>query len=281
MRSPGPEIIRLGPFLIRWYGLLIALSVLIGLNLSRYLAKTRRIDPSAINDLLPILVLSAIIGARSYYVFFEWSEYKNNLIDALKIWNGGIAIHGALLSGSVAVLVFSRIKKIQFWNLLDILLPSVSIGQCIGRWGNFFNNEAFGVPTEIPWKLSIPYINRPEIFSNYEYFHPTFLYESLWNLGVFIILMTLFALKSKKSIKLPEGAITCIYLITYSLGRFWIEGLRVDPLCIGAIPPFCEGGIRIAQLVSILLVCLGSIGLFWLYKNQNNLSDRKPSKSTR
>ncbi len=265
LSSPGPVIFNLGPITLRWYGLLIALSVLIGLYLSGYLAKVRGLNNDFINDLLPILVLSSVIGARIYYVAFEWENYKYNPVDALAIWQGGIAIHGALISGTFAVWIFCRLRKLETLEVLDILLPSVCLGQAIGRWGNFFNNEAFGIPTELPWKLSIPYIYRPQEFINYEHFHPTFLYESIWNVAVFILLLVLFSLGKSRFIRLPTGALTCFYMIAYSMGRFWIEGLRIDPLCIGGVAPFCEGGIRTAQLISLVFIILGLICLYFRY----------------
>tara|TARA_B100000029_G_C17579094_1_gene959045 strand:- start:110 stop:1024 length:915 start_codon:yes stop_codon:yes gene_type:complete len=277
--SPGPEFLKLGPILIRWYGILIALAVLIGLNLSSKLASLRGIKNSLISDLLPFLVLSSIIGARVYYVSFEWRNYTGlnfwssikffGLIipipTAFEIWGGGIAIHGALIAGTMSVILFCRIKKQNLWDFLDVLLPSVVLGQAIGRWGNFFNNEAYGVPTDLPWKLFIPYMYRPEEFLNEKFFHPTFLYESIWNLITFALLIFLFYRGYKGLTNLPSGTLSLIYLISYSLGRLWIEGLRIDPLCLAALPPFCDGGIRIAQLISLLFVGIGSLGLLWIY----------------
>jgi len=287
LRSPGPELIQLGPFSLRWYGLLIAISVLVGLNLSGELAKENGLKKSLINDLFPILVFASVIGARIYYVLFEWRNYtgKNfwssiNLLNlnipvpsAIEIWGGGIAIHGALIMGSLSVIFFCRWKKQPFWDVLDILVPSVSLGQAIGRWGNFFNNEAFGIPTDLPWKLFIPYNFRPEIFSSKDYFHPTFLYESIWNIFIFGILIFLFKKSNKNELKLPSGSLSCIYLISYSFGRIWIEALRIDPLCLGGIAPFCEGGLRIAQLISLLLMSAGLLGMWRIYISKKALPD--------
>ena len=271
--SPGPLLFQLGPFSLRWYGLLIAVAVLLGLLLATRLGKQRGIDPALIADLLPILVLAAVIGARLYYVTFEWRQYQLNWLDALAIWRGGIAIHGALIGGTLAVILYSRWRRIAFWNLLDVLLPSVALGQAIGRWGNFFNSEAFGLPTDLPWKLTIPYSNRPVEFLDQSTFHPTFLYESLWNLGVLVVLLVLFERGVRGKINLPVGAISCFYLVAYSLGRFWIEGLRIDPLCLMGTPPYCDGGLRMAQLVSLVLIGLGGLGLYWLYGRRQPLPD--------
>ena len=285
--SPGSELLALGPFTIRWYGLLIATAVLIGLFLSSRLARSRNLDNGLISDLLPLLVLTAVIGARLYYVAFEWHNYSGgnfwsqlNLFwlkipvpRALLIWEGGIAIHGALIAGTLMLILFCRWRRQPFWDVLDVLVPSVALGQAIGRWGNFFNSEAFGVPTDLPWKLFIPYQDRPNVYADSQFFHPTFLYESIWNFVLFVILLVLFRRGAKGSISLPSGAISCIYLIGYSLGRVWIEGLRIDPLCIGSLPPACEGGLRIAQLMSGMLAISGIAGLAWLYGKRQDLPD--------
>jgi phosphatidylglycerol:prolipoprotein diacylglycerol transferase len=276
--SPGPLVFQLGPIVLRWYGLLIATAVLLGLVLATRLGRRRGIDPTVIADLLPVLVFGAVLGARLYYVALEWRQYQGHWFDALAIWRGGIAIHGALLGGTLATVLYCRWRRQPFWSLLDVLVPAVALGQAIGRWGNFFNSEAFGLPTDLPWKLTIPIQNRPIQFLDAETFHPTFLYESLWNLAVLALLLGLFRAASRGRLKLPAGALSCVYLMAYSSGRLWIEGLRLDPLCLLAQPPFCEGGLRMAQLVSLLLIALGSLGLWWLYGRKRPLPD--PAVST-
>jgi phosphatidylglycerol:prolipoprotein diacylglycerol transferase len=271
--SPGPLVFQLGPFALRWYGLLIALAVLAGLALATRLGRQRGIDPVLITDLLPLLVLGAVVGARIYYVVLEWRQFRGNWLDALAIWRGGIAIHGALIGGTLALILFCRWRRQAFWPLLDVLVPAVALGQAIGRWGNFFNSEAFGLPTDLPWKLTIPLANRPAEFLERTTFHPTFLYESFWNLGVCGLLLLLFRQASRGRIQLPAGALSCIYLMAYSSGRVWIEGLRLDPLCLLAEPPFCQGGLRMAQLMSLLLIAFGALGLWWLYRRQRPLPD--------
>ena len=285
IQSPGDTFFDLGFLTIRWYGLLISISVVIGLFISKKLAKSRNINPQYISDILPSLIISSIIGARAYYVIFEWRQYSgnnfftsfdlfNNVIQIpsfLAIWQGGIAIHGGLIGGFLCILFFCKSKNIHLKTFIDILIPSIILGQSIGRWGNFFNNEAFGIPTDLPWKLFIPIQNRPIEFINYQFFHPTFIYESLWNFLIFILLITIFYQQNNKNSVRP-GFISCLYLIGYSFGRFWIEGLRIDPLCIGGIPPFCDGGLRMAQFISIFLFSSGLIGIFFLrlksYKNK-------------
>ena len=271
--SPGPIMLRLGPIAIRWYGLLIASAVLIGVTLSQYLAKRRQVDPDLIGDLAIWLVIGAIPCARLYYVAFEWENYANDPGSIIAIWRGGIAIHGAILGGIIAALIFAKIHKVPFWQLADLVAPSLILGQAIGRWGNFFNSEAFGSPTDLPWKLYIPPENRPLAYANSEYFHPTFLYESLWNSLVFILLMVLFfrGLKGKPALKL--GTIFLVYLAAYSSGRIWIEGLRTDSLMFGPL--------RVAQLVSLSGIVLGLAGLAWLYLLNRSLPDVVSAKQQR
>ncbi|MEB3150524.1 MAG: prolipoprotein diacylglyceryl transferase [Sphaerospermopsis sp.] len=263
--SPGPIIFELGPVIIRWYGLLIASAVLIGVSLSQYLAKRRHVNPELISDLSIWLVIGAIPAARLYYVLFQWSEYSQHPERIIAIWQGGIAIHGAIIGGVIAALIFAKLKKISFWQLADLVAPSLILGQAIGRWGNFFNSEAFGRPTDLPWKLYIPLDHRPPNLANFEYFHPTFLYESLWNLMVFALLLTLFfrALSGKPRLKV--GTLFLVYWVAYSLGRFWIEGLRTDSLMLGPL--------RIAQIVSLTGISLGLAGLAWLYLFKRPLPD--------
>jgi phosphatidylglycerol:prolipoprotein diacylglycerol transferase len=273
LSSPGPLVFQLGPFALRWYGVLIATAVLLGLLLAMALGRRRGIDPALIADLLPLLVLGAVIGARIYYVALEWRQYQDNWTDVFAIWRGGIAIHGALLGGTLVTILFCRWRRQAFWPLLDVLVPAVALGQAIGRWGNFFNSEAFGQPTDLPWAVIIPPDNRPTIFLDQASFHPTFLYESLWDLGVCALLLVLFRLASRGRINLPAGAMSCVYLMAYSSGRVWIEALRLDPLCLFSQPPFCEGGLRMAQLMSLVLIAAGGLGLGWLLIRRRPLPD--------
>jgi phosphatidylglycerol---prolipoprotein diacylglyceryl transferase len=278
--SPGPIIFNIGSLAVRWYGLLIASAVLIGVTLSQYLAKKNNINPDLMGDLAIWLVIGAIPCARIYYVIFQWSEYAQRPGDILAIWKGGIAIHGAIIGGVLATLIFAKIKQVSFWQLLDLVVPSAILGQAIGRWGNFFNSEAFGAPTDLPWKLYIPEFviengqkisRRPLGFENVEYYHPTFLYESLWNLLVFGVLMFLFYRGLQKRPNLKLGTLSLVYLVGYSTGRFWIEALRTDSLMLGSL--------RMAQVISIVGICLGVAGLIWLYFFNKNLPDVSPMKA--
>jgi len=263
--SPGPILFKIGFLTIRWYGLLIASAVLIGVSLSQYLAKRRNVNPELLSDLSIWLVIGAIPAARIYYVLFQWAEYAQHPERIIAIWQGGIAIHGAIIGGVIAALIFAKLKQVSFWQLADLVAPSLILGQAIGRWGNFFNSEAFGGPTNLPWKLYIPPERRPAELASFEYFHPTFLYESLWDLMVFALLMTLFFRSLRSQPRLKIGTLFMVYWVAYSLGRFWIEGLRTDSLMLGPL--------RIAQLVSLTGILLGLAGLAWLYLAKRPLPD--------
>jgi phosphatidylglycerol:prolipoprotein diacylglycerol transferase len=266
-QSPGPILFEIGFISLRWYGFLIASAVLIGVVIAQKLGKYRNIDPELIGDLVIWLVIGAIPAARIYYVLFEWQNYAQHPQDIIAIWQGGIAIHGAIIGGIIAALIFAKINRQSFWELTDVIAPSLILGQAIGRWGNFFNSEAFGIPTNLPWKLYISPNNRPIEYINFDYFHPTFLYESLWNFGVFILLITLFFWSIRHTNKLKNGTIFLVYLIAYSFGRVWIEGFRTDSLMIGFL--------RIAQIVSLSAIAFGIFGLIWLYVFKKSLPDIK------
>ena len=265
LASPGPVAFELGPITFRWYGLLITTALLLGIFLAQNLGERRGLDPERVGDLAIWLVLGALPGARLYYVAFEWERYADRPLDALAIWQGGIAIHGAMLGGAIAALLFARRYKLSFWQLADVVAPSLVLGQAIGRWGNFFNSEAFGSPTTLPWRVYIPPAQRPPGLGNVEFYHPTFLYESLWNLGVLALVLWLFFWGLRHPGRLKAGTVFLVYFAAYSLGRVWIEGLRLDSLMLGPL--------KIAQVVSLTGITLAIVGLLWLYRLKRPLPD--------
>ncbi|MGJ0848389.1 prolipoprotein diacylglyceryl transferase [Tissierella praeacuta] len=214
---------------IRWYGILIATGVLIGTILALRETKRVGLDEEILMDFLIWEIPLCLVGARLYYVIFSWNFYKDNPIEALNIRNGGLAIHGAIITAIIVAIVFTKIRKIEFWTIADICAPSLILAQSIGRWGNFINQEAHGGPTNLPWGIMVNGIKV----------HPTFLYESIWNFLVFLFL--LWYGNNKQKIK---GEVFLLYLSLYSFIRFFIEGLRTDSLMLGPI--------RVAQLVSIV-----------------------------
>ncbi|MGV8145132.1 MAG: prolipoprotein diacylglyceryl transferase [Alkaliphilus sp.] len=220
---------------IGWYGIIISFGILLGVFVANYRAKQENLPEDTIIDLVLWAVPLAVVGTRIYYVAFNWSYYGQNLIEIFKVRQGGLAIHGGIIAGVLVGYFFTKVKKINFWKLADICAPSIILGQAIGRWGNFINKEAYGRPTNLPWAIEINGVNV----------HPTFLYESLWNLLVFAFL--LYYSKRKKY----EGQIFLLYIGMYSFARFFIEALRIDSLMFGSF--------RVAQLVSILTI-LGAIG---------------------
>lgn len=254
--SPGAIALQFGPLAIRWYGILIATGVLLGTTLAHREAIRRGQDPDKLLNTIVLAVLVALVGARLYYVLFNWEYYAANPVKIVAVWEGGLAIHGGLIAGALATILYCRYARLSLPVTMDIMVPGVAIGQAIGRWGNFFNQEAFGVPTTLPWKLYIDPAHRPPHLAGFEYFHPTFLYESLWNLLVFAILW--FGLR--KRLQSRPGALTLCYLGLYSVGRFFVEGLRIDSLMLGSF--------RAAQVVSLLLVAASGIGLLLMARRK-------------
>ena len=214
---------------VAWYGILISMGVLIGTLIAMKEAKRLGLDEEVLLDFLIWEVPLSLIGARVYYVIFEWDMYKNNPIEVFNVRNGGLAIHGAIITAIVVAIIFTKIKKINFWIIADICAPSLILGQSIGRWGNYINKEAHGGPTELPWGIMIEGVKV----------HPTFLYESLWNFLVFLFLI--WYSRNKQKVK---GEVFLLYLALYSFIRVFVEGLRTDSLMMG--------GIRVAQLMSII-----------------------------
>ncbi|MEN0978070.1 prolipoprotein diacylglyceryl transferase [Listeria monocytogenes] len=243
-----PVAIQIGSISVKWYGVIIASAVVIALLLALSEANKRKMDKEIIVDLLIWAIPISIISARIYYVIFEWDFYKNNLGEIVKIWHGGIAIYGALIGAVLTAIIFSRIKKISFWQLADVVAPSLIIAQAIGRWGNFMNQEAHGAETTRSFleSLHLPDFIINQMYIDSAYYQPTFLYESLWNVLGFVILLII------RRTKIRRGELFLGYVIWYSFGRFFIEGMRTDSLM--------WGDFRVSQALSLLLIVL-SIGI--------------------
>lgn len=231
---------------IHFYSLCILLGIVVAYFVISREAKRQGIDSDTITNLIFYGLLCGIVGARLYYVVFQFSYYKDNLLDIFKIWNGGLAIHGGLIFGSLFVFFYCRKKKLSFLKLADIILPGVLIAQAIGRWGNFFNQEAYGcmVSSDLLHKLLVPDFIIKGMFIKGAYYLPTFYFESIWCVLGFISMLIL-----RKNYNIKVGTITAIYLIWYGIGRTVIEAFRTDSLMIF--------NIKQAQVISILAIVAG------------------------
>jgi phosphatidylglycerol:prolipoprotein diacylglycerol transferase len=238
-RSPGAIAVHVGPLTLRWYGILMAAAMAVGLWLAHRDALRRGIDPEPLLKASELALLGGLVGARLYYVLFNLDYYARLPAKIFAVWEGGLAIHGGVIGGLVVGGGYAWMRRLPLWTYLDIAAPSLAIGQAIGRWGNFFNEEAFGTPTDVPWKLYISPGHRPLEYTQRDFFHPTFLYESVWDAIVFALLVLAF----RRALARAPGALFLTYLGLYSLGRFFTEALRTDALMLGPI--------RIAQLVSL------------------------------
>ena len=247
--SPGAIAIQLGPLSFRWYGILMASAMGLGLWLAYREATRRGLDPDSMLKASELGLLGGLIGARLYYVAFNLDYYLRFPGKIFAVWEGGLAIHGGVLGGLLVGGGYALLKGLPAVTYLDIAAPSIALGQAIGRWGNFFNEEAFGTPTNLPWRLFISPPHRPIQFAQDEYFHPTFLYESIWDFIVFLLLYFVFRRRFERA----PGALFLTYLGLYSVGRFMTEALRTDALMLGPI--------RVAQLASVVGVLLALIGV--------------------
>jgi phosphatidylglycerol---prolipoprotein diacylglyceryl transferase len=239
----NPVAFKLFGISIMWYGIFIATGIVIAFVIASYTCKIKHIDYDIMTDAALIALPCAIVGARLYYVIFNFSYYQNNLIQILNIRQGGLAIHGGVGLGLIAGLLYLRHKKVKAFPYFDAVAPGIILAQALGRWGNFFNSEAHGGPVTYEFIKQFPLFIQKGMLIDGTYYHPTFLYESVWDLMVFCIL--LFILKKFKTV---DGAVFFSYIGLYSIGRFFIEGLRTDSLMLGPL--------RMAQVVSILGVAV-------------------------
>lgn len=221
---------------IMWYAILITTGIILGLYFVSKLAVVKNLDKEMPSDLLLWVLVPAILGARLYYVIFSWDYYSKNPSEIIMIRNGGLAIYGGLLTAFLITYIYSKKKNISFLTILDIFAPGIALGQAIGRWGNFINKEAYGRATDLPWAIII----------DGQKVHPTFLYESLGDFIIFIVLYNL----CKKN-RNEKGTIISLYFILYGILRFFVEGLRTDSLYFL--------GMRVSQIVSLVLIAIGLI----------------------
>ncbi|KGR75016.1 MULTISPECIES: prolipoprotein diacylglyceryl transferase [Ureibacillus] len=243
--------LALGPITIYWYGIIIASGIVLGWLLATRESKKLGLPKDIFSDLLFWAIPISIISARIYYVLFKWEYYFQNPSKMFAIWEGGIAIHGALIGGVITSVIYAKKKGVSFWKLADIAAPSIILGQAIGRWGNFINQEAHGgeVVRSFLEDLNLPEFIINQMYIDGIYYHPTFLYESVWDIAGFIFLVILRRFNPRR------GELFLSYVIWYSIGRFFVEGLRTDSLML-------TDSLRIAQLLSLILIGIAII-LIW------------------
>ena len=242
MPIPNPIAFTIGNFSVRWYGIIIARAIVVATLVMMKRAPGHNIKRDDLLDILICAVPLGIVGARLYYVIFNWNYYSINPVQIFNLRAGGLAIHGGLILGIIGALVIIKYKGYSFFNVLDLAAPAIALGQAIGRWGNYFNSEAHGGPTDLPWAIIV----------DGEAVHPTFLYESLWCLILFFILL---AVDRKRQF---TGQVICLYGILYSIERFFVEALRTDSLMIGPL--------KQAQVISIVIIVICVILYFILRK---------------
>ncbi|UII57991.1 prolipoprotein diacylglyceryl transferase [Cytobacillus spongiae] len=262
-----PVALSLGPITVHWYGVIIGLGIALALILAMREGERRGLPKETFADLMLWAIPIAILSARLYYVIFQWEFYAENPGEIIKIWHGGIAIHGALIGSVITAFIFAKKRNISFWQLADIAAPSIILGQAIGRWGNFINQEAHGseVTRTFLENLFLPEFIINQMYINGAYYHPTFLYESLWNILGFILLISL------RKVNLRRGEIFLSYVIWYSIGRFFVEGLRTDSLMLGEL-------LRMAQAISVVLI-LGAVAMIIVRRAKGYATERYLDKS--
>ncbi len=270
-------------FDIAYYGITIAIAMIVGISIALHEAKRTGQNQDTYLDLLMLTMLTSVLGARIYYVIFSWDNYKDNLGEILNIRNGGLAIYGGIIAGVITVFIYSKIKKMKFLQIADTVCMGLAAGQIIGRWGNFFNREAFGEYTNnlLAMQLPVSAVRENEITSSmwnhvvtiggveYIQVHPTFLYEGLWN---FMVLLFLFWFRKRKKF---EGELFFCYLAGYGAGRFWIESLRTDQLLLPGIH------VPVSQMLSAVLVIVSlSVIICKRRKNRECRYDKRNLKNT-
>ena len=278
MVCPNPVAFTVFGHDIYWYGILISLAVVIAVAMVYMQAKKKGIDPDSMLDYALLTIPTAIVFARIYYVIFEWEQYADNPISVLYIWNGGIAIYGSIIGGVIATLIFSKWKKISFWTLADLVAPGLVLGQAIGRWGNFFNQEAFGPLVTEASKQFFPYAVYIERLG--EWHMATFFYESVACLAIFIFLLV-YRARAKNA---PDGNLFLWYWVLYGIERFFVEGLREDSLWMfkDGLPIgnliFFPNGLRVSQALSFVMVIAFAIVLLVRFIKRRKAAEVQPEQ---
>jgi len=275
LSNVGDKISIFG-FDIAYYGITIAIGMLCGIYIAMRMAKKTKQNPDTYMDLAMVAIVCALAGARLFFVAFSWDQYKDDLLSIFNTRRGGLAIYGGVIAAVICAFVFARVKKLKFGQLVDTACIGLVLGQIIGRWGNFFNREVFGGYTNSLLAMQLPLnaVRSSDVTAemmehlqtidgiSYIQVHPTFLYESLWNVGVLILLI--WYTKKKKF----HGEVFALYLLGYGIGRFWIEGMRTDQLLIPGL------GFPVSQVISVILAATAVAVIIFKRKNGNLQEDK-------
>jgi phosphatidylglycerol:prolipoprotein diacylglycerol transferase len=256
-----PPQINIGPYGLRLYGMTMALAVLIGYLVARKHSWRFGVSKEGVDEISFWLIIVAFFGARIYYVAFNWQFFENNLSEVYKIWHGGLSIYGAVITGIIFILIYARSKAYSTFQLLDLTALSMPLAQAIGRFGNFFNQEAYGLPTNLPWKMYIDAMNRPLQYRQDSFFHPTFLYESIASVIIYFVLSK-FVLG-----KWRPGMLAFVYIGLYSVARFFIESIRLDSSYLH--------GIKVDQITAVVGVLVAGIMLIFLLRKGQSAELKK------
>jgi phosphatidylglycerol---prolipoprotein diacylglyceryl transferase len=265
---PSPTVFEVGPFALRYYGLCIALGIAVATWLTGRELVRKGYDSTMALDSLFFVIPPGFVGARAYHVVTDYGLYADDPIPGIfEVWNGGLGIYGAVAGGFLGLLLFAWYRGVSPLVLADAAAPGVVLGQAIGRWGNYFNQELFGRPTDLPWAIRIAPENRPAEFADAEAFHPTFLYESIWNI---LVCLALLWIARRFANRLSDGDVMLLYVSLYSVGRFFVETLRVDPA-------FLIGGSLRGNLLVSSVLALGCALILFL---RHSRPPRKQPDST-
>ncbi|MEM9035307.1 MAG: prolipoprotein diacylglyceryl transferase [Actinomycetota bacterium] len=268
--SPATNALELGPLTLRIYGALIAVGIVAAVLISQRRWAARGHSPDDITSIAMWAVPFGVIGGRLYHVITDNEKYRGNWIEALEIWSGGLGIWGAIGGGALGAMIAARRMGLPLLDLADTIAPALLVAQAIGRFGNWFNQELFGRPTDLPWGLEIDPENRPAEFADVETFHPTFLYEAIWNLGLAALLI--FVLPRVWPGRKP-GSTIALYVVGYTIGRLWIELVRIDPASEVL-------GQRVNVWVSLLVMASGLVALVWLQRRPTDGADTEDDEAT-
>ncbi len=265
--NPNPVLISFGPIHVYWYGFFIVLGALAAIAVALKISSYYGVKKEAIIDLAFWLVLGGIIGARIYHVLLEFPFYLKYPLDIFKVWQGGLAIHGAIIAGLLIIWIFAKKRSLDFWLLAAIIAPGLALAQAIGRWGNYFNGELFGKPTGLSWGIPIDIMKRPLEYISSDFFHPTFLYESIGNFLIFLILISfhIWIIKKGKFKNSFYFLLFTFYLVMYSILRFCLEFIRIDET-----PVFLN--LRFPQIASLIIVLLTFALLIYRIRKDKKLA---------